>query len=145
MIFQGFLINGESGPRSRDATGRSRDAAGTHRQALSSWRHVPRRITCDALRSGKGKGTPGHARTPRRTNRTPEPQRQDHARRSHSDFPVGLTPQPPIYVSVVIFAQDSLALAITCRVTRIHSTCHLSGHLDGTKTAGHRHCHTRCP
>ena len=30
----------------------------------------------------------GHARAPRSTIRTPGPQRQDHARRSHSDFPV---------------------------------------------------------
>ena len=38
------------------------------------------------------KGTDGR---PRSTNRTPEPQRQDHAHRSHSDFPVS-SPKPPI-------------------------------------------------
>ena len=39
------------------------------------------------------KGTPTH----RRTNRTPEPQRQGHAHRSHSDFPVS-SPKPPMSV-----------------------------------------------
>ena len=37
------------------------------------------------------------------TNRTPEPQRRDHARRSRSDFPVGLTPQPPIPLAAQVF------------------------------------------
>ena len=38
----------------------------------------------------------GHGRAARRTNLTLNPQRQDHARRKDLDFPVGLTPQPPM-------------------------------------------------
>ena len=43
----------------------------------------------------KSSTNPKGTRTPRTTNRTPEPQRQDHAHRSHSDFPVS-SPKPPI-------------------------------------------------
>ena len=44
--------------------------------------------------STKAKGTDADAA--RSTNLTLNPQRQDHARRKDLDFPVGLTPQPPI-------------------------------------------------
>ena len=47
----------------------------------------------------------GHGRAAWRTNLTLNPQRQDHARRKDLDFPVGLTPQPPICILYIYIHQ----------------------------------------
>ena len=72
----------------------------------------------------------GHAPRPRTINRTPKPQRQNHARRSHSDFPVGLTPIKnglllKLYVSNVCASMNACALSNPINVNaRLTSLIH---------------------